>query len=149
MDYAKFNASVDIDGLKAEIEKAGQSTGEYGEVPVNHDYDVEVEKLELTESKKGDPMVTCWFRIIDGDYTGQMLFMNQVVTQGFQIHIVNTLLRSLRSGLEIGFENFEQYGTLIEDVFDNISEKYEYTLRYGSRKGFPTFTIKDAYELEN
>ena len=42
-------------------------------------------------------MVTCWMKIVEGEYKGSLIFMNQVVTQGFQIHIVNEFVRSLIS----------------------------------------------------
>ena len=41
-------------------------------------------------------MVSIWFKIVsDGDYKGSILFYNQVITQGFQIHNCNELLRKM------------------------------------------------------
>lgn len=145
MDFKKFDQMVDIEGLKKDIESASSNT--YEEVP-HGEYEVEVEKIELRESKKGDPMVSIWFRIINGDYEGQLLFMNQVIVKGFQIHIVNELLRSLGSGLDIEFQSYEQYGNLLMDVAEAV-EDMEYALDYGENRGFNTFKIDEIFEDED
>ena len=93
MDFSKFDKAIDVEGLKADVASAqdNSSGGNYREVPKG-EYEVSITKLELTASKKGDPMVTIWFRIVSGDYENSLIFMNQVITQGFQIHIVKVLL---------------------------------------------------------
>ena len=94
-------------------------------------------------------MVTIWFKVIDGEYKGSRIFMNQVVNQGFQIHIVNEFLRSLGSGIEIEFKNYSQYGQLLMDIHEAIDGKFEYALKYDqNNKGFDTFEIVEIYELE-
>lgn len=149
MDYTKFNKTMDLEGLKADIEHAMNGEGgDYAVVPHGHSYEVKIEKMELTESKKNDPMVTIWFKIVEGDYKNSILFMNQVITKGFQIHIVNELLRDLGSGLEVGFDNFQQYGELIENIFNEIDGKREYLINYGQKKGFNTFEIEERYDVE-
>ena len=76
-NFDKFDKSMDLDSLKNDIKNAA-SDSEYPEIP-HGTYAVEIAKLELTVSKKGDPMVTCWMKIVDGNYKGSTLFMNQVV----------------------------------------------------------------------
>lgn len=150
IDFSKFDKAVDINGLKKDVEEAQQNggTGEYKEVPKG-DYEVKITKLELTESKKGDPMVSCWFEILAGEYKGSLIFMNQVVTQGFQIHICNEFLRSLDTDLVIEFESYVQYAQLLMDVAEEIDGTLEYALTYGeTKKGFPTFEITDVFEVE-
>ena len=79
-------------------------------------YEIKIEKLELVKSKKNDPMFTCWMKIISGEYKGCFIFMNQVVTQGFQIHIVDEFLRSLDSGIEIEFKTYSQFAQLLSEI---------------------------------
>lgn len=148
MDFSKFNQAFDLNALKNDIAEAAENGGgNFKEVPVGQ-YEVKIDKMELTESKKGDPMVSVWFKVLAGEYEGSRIFMNQVVNQGFQIHIVNTFLRSLDTGLEIGFEDFEQYGNLLLDVMEKIdAQKLEFALDYGkTSKGFNTYEITEVYE---
>jgi len=146
--WEQFDNAVDVEGLQADIKEAAENGKSFKEVP-HGDYEVKVEKLELIASKAGDPMVTAWFKVLEGEYKSSLIFMNQVVNQGFQIHIVNEFLRSLKSGIEIEFKNYSQYGQLLMDVHEAIDGKYEYALDYGqNNKGFNTFEIVEVYELE-
>lgn len=149
IDFSKFDKSMDLEGLKNDIAAANENDNNFKEVP-HDDYEVEIVKLELTESKKHDPMVSCWMKILEGDYKGSMIFMNQVVTQGFQIHIVNNFLRDLVDGMNINVEfvSYVQYAELLLDIAEAINDKREYLMTYGERKGFNTFEIQKAYDLE-
>ncbi|MED4061683.1 DUF669 domain-containing protein [Priestia megaterium] len=150
MDYSKFDNMMDLDGLMKDIEEASQNSGsgDYKEVPFGT-YEVKVEKLELVESKKGDPMVSIWFKILAGDFKNSLIFMNQVITQGFQVHIANEFLRSLDSGLDVEFKSYSQYGQLLMDIHEAVDGKLEYVLEYGqNKKGFNTYAIKDIFEVE-
>ena len=98
-------------------------------------------------------MVTCWMKILEGEYKGSLIFMNQVVTQGFQIHIANEFLRSLVSEMatpvDVQFKTYAQYANMIMDVMEAIDNNYEYSVEYGEKKGFNTFEIKEVYVLED
>ncbi|MCD8090517.1 MAG: DUF669 domain-containing protein, partial [Clostridiales bacterium] len=136
--WDEFDKSVDIEGLAKDVEEAAKNGGRR-EVP--HDtYEIRIEKLELTRSKKGDPMVTCWMKILEGEYKNSLIFMNQVVNQGFQIHIANEFLCSLVSGMpdpvEVEFETYRQYGNMIMDIAEAIDDNYEYSVRYYDNKGY-------------
>lgn len=145
--WEKFDEMIDTKALKEEVEKAAEQ-GDFPEVP-HGTYEVEIEKLELTESKSGKPMMTCWMKIIDGQYKGQRLFYNQVLHVGFGIHKANEFLRSLESGLEVKFENFKQYNDLLMDIHEAIDEKLEYAVEYDQdKKGFNTFKIVEVFEVE-
>ncbi|MBR5823768.1 MAG: DUF669 domain-containing protein [Paludibacteraceae bacterium] len=152
VDFAKFDKNVDLEGLKADVEEAAKNdggTGNFKEVP--HDkYEVAIEKLEMVLSKKGDPMLSCWMKILDGDYENSRIFMNQVVTQGFQFHITNEFLRSLVDGMNIDvhFESYAQYAELVMDIHEMIDGNREYLVNYGERKGFNTFKIEEVYDVE-
>ena len=149
--WEKFDEMVDVKGLAADVKEVGETGGTFKDVP-HGEYAIKINKLELVQSKAGDPMVTCWMKVLAGEYKGSMIFMNQVITRPFQIHIANEFLRSLVDGLEIAVEfvSYSQYNQLLMDIAESIDEKFEYGLEYGEgKKGFSTFTITEIFELEN
>lgn len=148
IDFSKFDKKVDLEGLKQDITEAEENGGgEFKEVP-HGNYEVAITKLELDESKKGDPMVKVWFKILEGEYKGSLIFMNQVITRGFQIHIVDEFLRSLETDVEVGFVSYADYAQLLMDIYEAVNGNYEYGLKYGENKGFNTFEITDIFEVE-
>lgn len=145
MDFSKFDKQVDLEGLKKDIEDSANN--DFKEVP-HGDYEVAITKLELAESKKGDPMVKIWFKIVSGEYKGSLIFMNQVITRGFQIHIIDELLRCLETDIDVHFESYSQYADLLADIFEAVEGNFEYALKYGENKGFDTFEITEVFELD-
>lgn len=150
--WDEFDKTIDTKGLQNDVKEAAENGGNRREVP-HGEYEISIAKLELVKSKKGDPMVSCWMKIVEGEFKNSYIFMNQVVTQGFQIHIVNSFLRDLckfvESDLNIQFECYKQYGELLMDIREAIDGEFEYSVRYGEKKGFNTFEILDVYELED
>lgn len=148
VDFAKFDKSMNLEGLKQDIEEAkNNSGGEFKEVPYDK-YEIAINKLTLTTSKKGDPMFSCWMKIVEGEYKDSMIFMNQVITKGFQIHIVNEFLRSLNSGIDVDFTSYKEYADLIFDIAEAIDGNKEYLVDYSERKGFSVFKIEEVYDVE-
>lgn len=149
--WDEFDKAIDTEGLAEDVKNAAENGGRK-EVP--HDtYEVAINKLELTKSKKGDPMVTCWMKIVEGEYKGSLIFMNQVVTQGFQIHIANEFMRSLVAEMEtpipVDFKTYKQYGNMIMDIAEAIDNNFEYKVRYYDNKGYNAFEIEEVYTLED
>ncbi len=148
--FAKFNSMMDVEGLKQDIESAASNTGDFVEVPKG-DYEVKVVKIELGETGErsktpGMPMAKVWFEVLAGEYKGQKIFMNQMLTSGFGIHKMNELLNALETGIHVVFENFEQYNELFNQIFDAVDGKAEYQLAYGeNNKGFSTYTIVQRF----
>ena len=92
-------------------------------------------------------MVSIWFTILDGKYKKSKLFLNQVVTQGFQIHIVNELLKSMKTDLVIEFVDYKQYAELLLDVAEECdTNNLEFALKYEDNKGYDKFTITEVFE---
>lgn len=146
--WSKFDKAIDVKGLQADVKEAAENNSSFKEVP-HGQYEVKIEKLELGLSKAGDPMVTCWMKVLDGDFKGSLIFMNQVVTKGFQIHIVNEFLRSLESGIDIEFKTYSQYAQLLMDVHEVIDGKQEFALDYAEgKKGFSTYEITEVFAVE-
>ncbi|MDU2116214.1 MAG: DUF669 domain-containing protein [Peptoniphilus lacydonensis] len=141
--WEKFDKEIDKD-MQKKIEEAENS--EYVEVPLG-DYEVKVDNMELKISKSGNPMVSIWFRIVAGDYNNNLLFMNQVINQPFQIGLANKILRALDPNKEVEFESYSKYANLILDIFEEIDGKFEYAIRYGEKKGFSTFEVLDIFEV--
>ena len=133
--FDKFNAMFDVEGLKKDIEQTASSDGEFVEVPKG-EYEVKVTKLEIGETGEksktpGMPMAKVWYEIIAGDYKGQKIFQNQMLTTGFGIHKMNEFLNSLETGIPVVFENFTQYNDLFKQIFDAVDGKAEFALAYG------------------
>lgn len=146
--FEKFDKEFDVEGLKEDLKNVGANKSDYKEVPPGT-YEMKLDKLELTQSKAGKPMVKCWMRILDGEYKNSIIFMNQVINSSFGLHIANEFLKSLESGVDIGFDSFTQYNNMLLDIHEAIDGKLEYALEYGqNNKGFNTFKIVDIFEAE-
>lgn len=151
--FAKFNDMVDVEGLKKDVETAASKSGDFEEVP-HGDYEVKVTKIELGatgENSKtpGAPMAKVWFDILAGDFKGQKIFMNQMLTSGFGIHKMNEFLASLETGIPVIFENFEQYDALFKQIFTEVDGKAEYQLAYTANKKndkFSEYVIVQRYK---
>lgn len=145
-NFEQWDNEFDSEALKNDLENVESGNQERKEVPPGQ-YEVKVTKLELTLSKKGSPMVTCWFKVVAGELTNQMIFMNQVLTSGFGLHKCNELLRSITS-LPVSFESFKQYNLLLMDIMEEIEGKREYQLNYGKdAKGYNTCKIEKIFDM--
>ena len=144
--FEKWNSNIDLAGLQQDIKDAQDNNKEFEAVP-HGEYEVKLDKLELKATKKGDPMVSAWFTILEGKYKNSKLFMNQVVTQGFQIHIVNEFLRSMKTDIDIDFVDYKQYADLLLDVAEFCDENnLEFAIKYEDNKGYDKFTITEVFE---
>lgn len=147
--FAKFNnlfGAEGLAGLKEDVDKAGANTGNFEEVPHN-DYEVKISKLALEEvtneqsANYGMPKVSVWFTILAGDYKNQKIFMTQMVHKGFGIHKMNEFLESLQTGIPVQFENFNQYGELLKEIFNYLdTNQCEYQLAYTANPKNPNFS---------
>lgn len=153
--FAQWDKAVDMEGLQKDIQEAKENGGgNFKEVP-HGQYEVSIEKMELKATKEEKkPMVSIWMKICNGDFKGSMIFMNQVITQGFQIHIVNEFLRSLVQDCAdapvVEFRSYAQYAELLMDIHELIADQFEYGVNYGqTKKGFDTFEITDIFALED
>ena len=144
--FEKWNESTDLKGLQDDIKDAQENNKEFEKVP-HGEYEVKLDKLELKASKKGVPMFSIWFTILEGKYKKSKLFLNQVITQGFQIHIVNELLKSMGTDLAIEFVDYKQYADLLLDVAEECdTNKLEFAIKYEDNKGYDKFTITEVFE---
>lgn len=156
--FSRWDKEIDTEGLQNDIAEAATNggNGTYKEVP-HGNYEVAVQQMELKASKKGDPMVSIWFKIVsDGDYKGSILFYNQVITQGFQIHNCNELLHKMveEMGADmpvVEFKSYKQYSELLMDIYEGIADNFEYALKYTANKknkDFSDFEVTEVFILE-
>ncbi|MBR5584519.1 MAG: DUF669 domain-containing protein [Lachnospiraceae bacterium] len=153
--FSKWDKEIDIEGLQKDIADAAENGGNFKEVP-HGIYEVAVHQMELKASKKGDPMVSIWFKVIGGEYENSMIFYNQVITQGFQVHMVNEMLRKMCEEMGanmpvIEFQSYKQYANLLMDIFEAVAENYEFGLKYAANsknKDFSTYEITEVFVLE-
>lgn len=145
VNWEEFDKKVDIENLEKDVEKAStQEFGDFEEVEEGT-YEVKISKLELTQSKKGDPMMVACFEILNGSNKGRLIFMNQLVKEGFQIHVVNEFLRSLKTDEIVDFKGYANYNILVLNIYEKVVNS-EYALEYGkNKKGFKTFKILEKF----
>ena len=155
--FAQWDNKVDVEGLQKDIHEAEQNGGgNFKEVP-HGKHEVCIEKMELKATKeKKDPMVSIWMKVVgdEDESKGSLIFMNQVITQGFQIHIVNEFLRSLiqdcADAPAVEFKSYSQYAELLMDIHELVADSFEYGIDYGkTNKGFDTFEVIEVYPLED
>lgn len=146
--FDKWDSEIDIDGLIKDTTEASKGSSDFKEVPFGT-YEVKVDKMELKSSKKGSPMLSIWFKVLEGDFKNSLIFYNQVLTTGFGIHSSKEMLKALSDGgVDVEFLNFKQYSGLILDVHEYIDGKYEFGLEYGqNNKGFNTYKITEVFDV--
>ena len=151
--WDEFDKAFDTEALAKDVEEAAENGGSYKEIP--HDtYEVAITKLEFGKSKSsGNPMLTCWMKIVEGEYKNSLIFMHQPLHTGIGIHRACTFLRSLVSEMdepiEVEWSTFAALNDTIMDVMEAIDNNFEYKVNYGDRKGYDTFTIEEVYPLED
>lgn len=147
MDFSKWNAAIDAEKMEKDLEEIKKNGGgDYPEIEPG-EYVVKVEKMELKASKKGDPMLSIMFRIVEGEHKKACIFYNQVILQPFQIYLANEFLNSMETDVEAAFHgNYEEYNNIILDIAE-ACDKLEFLLDYGeNNKGYKTFKIKEVYD---
>ena len=156
-NWDKFDKQVDLEALQGDVKDVEENGGGDFEPLPDGQYEVAVEKMEMGESKKGDPMLTIWFQILTGEYEKQRLFYNKVMQPqndnafGFQVHQNNEMLRGLWDCEkdEVKFTSFKDYADLVLDIHEDIDGQLEYLLEKETNKdGFDNFKIVEVFEVE-
>lgn len=156
-DWSKFDKQVDVEALQEDVKDVEENGGGDFEPVPDGEYEVEVEVMELRESKKGDPMLTIWFKILEGEQEGQRIFYNRVMQPqndkafGFQVHQNNEMLRALWDCEkdDVEFKGFADYADLVLDIHEDIDGEFEYLLEKGTNDGgYDTFKITEVFAAE-
>ena len=144
--FDKFNQEMDKDLIQQQINEASENSFE--DVPVGK-YEVAVNKLEVKPTKNGDKvMLTCSFKVLEGQYKGRLIFFNQVIMSGFQIHMANQFLKSLDTGEIVEFKDYDQYADMVKVIDLTIQRtELEYELEYSKTdKGYDKYEITEVFE---
>lgn len=134
-------------GEQAVSETKEAAKNEFRDVP-DGTYTCDLEKLELGESKAGKPMIKGMFRIVDGEYNKQCLFVNQVITPGFPLHKGLEFLRSLDAldESEIDFDgSFRTFNDLLLDIAEE-AQGMRYDVQKSQDGDFSRLEVVDAFE---
>ena len=150
--YASKIDAAELAASQAEIQNNGNG-GNYEEVPVGK-YEVNVEKLECKVSKSNNPMVSIWFRILNGKFEDSLIFYNGVFYEDWMRHRVVKLLSAILDddtheaeiNLILKSNDVATINDFCLDIHEAIDGKLEYLLDYGLSKGYNTYTIEEVYE---
>ena len=150
-NWSNFD-NFDVAGINEGLKELNDNQGEFREVP-DGKYEVEIVSMELKPTKKdGFPMLAVQFKIVEGEYKKQRLFMNQVLLRGnvndkYSVNSCNRFLKSLGTTVAVQFEGVSAYDAMIGRIFDEIQrEGLQYLLEMKDNKGFKNFEIKEVYE---
>lgn len=145
--FDKFDTEFDTQQIAADAIAAAANSGEYVEPPCDV-YEVKITYLGVGESKNGKPMARVTFEIVAGELQGRRIYMNQVITNGFQTHICNEFLRSLKTSIPVQFTTYREYNRTMIDIKAECDErKLTFQLNFSKdKKGYNVFRIEDVFE---
>ena len=121
--FDKFNKSVNKEEVRKQVNEAAQNSFETKELPAGK-YTGEIDKLELAATKDGRPMFKAQFRIKEGEYKKQCLFMNRVCAgtknDMNMIASVEGWVNKLEPEKPLEFDG--NYNNFAEDIMDIAEE---------------------------
>lgn len=150
IDFDKINRSVDLEGLRKDVENASENgTGDFPTIPAGK-YEVALVSLEIKGTKKDNrPMLAASFKILSGEYKNQRLFMNRVIygtkDDGRMIKSAVGWLNTLDSGVDVAFQDYKQFADLAMDVAEAIDGKIEYAVEYDDSQ-FNSIKITEVFD---
>ena len=153
IDFDKINRSVDLEGLRKDVENASANgTGDFPTVPAGK-YEVALVSMEIKGTKKDNrPMLAASFKILSGEYKNQRLFMNRVIygtkDDGRMIKSAVGWLNTLESGVDVAFHDYKQFAELVMDVAEAIDGNLEYAVEYDDSQ-FNSIKIVEIFDVEN
>ncbi|MDD3020922.1 MAG: DUF669 domain-containing protein [Alphaproteobacteria bacterium] len=153
IDFDKFDKTVNLEGLQKDIESASENGGDFPEIPKGT-YEVKPHAMEIKLTKKEPkrPMFAAQFKILSGEYKGQLLFMNRVIygtkNDGSMIKSVLGFLKKMEApDVVIAFDNYSQFSDLVLDVQEAVDGALEYAVDYDP-DAFNSISIKEVFDVE-
>lgn len=153
IDFDKINRSVDLEGLRKDVQAASANgTGDFPTIPAGK-YEVALASMEIkgTKADPNRPMLAVSFKILTGEYKGQRIFMNRVLlgtkNDANMIKSAEGWLASLDSGVSTVFEDYKQFNQVVLDVAEAIDGKLEYAVDYDPDR-FNSISIDEVFEVE-
>lgn len=140
IDLSKYDKMIDEKALAEQMKNAEANS--FDPLPEG-EYDVKLEKLEVTESKAGKLMLSAQYRITAGAQRNKCMFQNIILfgtkNDGFMIHNAKKLIEDL--GFDIEFENYTQFAEEVDEIADSaIGEEYTIMLTYNGE--YPRYNFK-------
>lgn len=140
IDLSKYDKQIDKKQLEEQLKSASENS--FDPLPEG-EYDTELEKLEVGESKNGKLMLTAMYRIKNGPQRNKCMFQNIILfgtkNDGFMIHNAKKLIEDL--GFDIEFESYSQFAEEVSEIADSaIGEEYTVQLTYNGE--YPRYNIK-------
>lgn len=151
-DFSKFDKQLDVSQMRKDIDeiKKNNGTGDYPEIPAG-EYRAHCESLEVGTTKDGRPMLRTMFRITEGEYKKQCLFMNRVLygtkNDANMIASAEGWLETLEPSEDVGavvFNGYAAFADLVMDIAEDISS-LDYDVDYDP-DAFNSITITEVYE---
>lgn len=152
INFEEWNKQFGGEETRKALEDAAKN--EYSEVP-DGTYKCRLEKLELGESQKGQPMIKGQFRITEGEHKKQCIFYNQVFCRSasgsaFPIHKGVEFLRSLQifDDAEVGFTgDYAEFNDLLLDMAEEAESNF---MTFGIKKShdgdYTRLDVTEVYE---
>ena len=147
-NWQNFDLKID-NNLLNDIANASANT-EFEELPLGR-YEVKINSMELTQSKKGDPMTKTIFEVVQGQYKGRYIFKNRVIYKGdgndvWRLKQEIDFINSLELRDPFNFHSFSDFEKQISNAFSDItSRKLEYLIEIKEKNNFRTYSVVEVY----
>lgn len=148
-NWQNFDLKID-NNLLNDIANASTNSGEFEELPLGR-YEVKINSMELTQSKKGDPMTKTIFEVVQGQYKGRYIFKNSVIYKGdrndaWRLKQEIDFINSLQPRDQVNFYSFSDFEKQVSNAFADVnSRKLEYLVEIKEKNNFRTYSVVEVY----
>lgn len=148
-NWQNFDLKID-NNLLNDIANASTNSGEFEELPLGR-YEVKINSMELTQSKKGDPMTKTIFEVVQGQYKGRYIFKNSVIYKGdrndaWRLKQEIDFINSLQPSEAVNFYSFSDFEKQVSNAFADVnSRKLEYLIEIKEKNNFRTYSVVEVY----
>ena len=148
-NWQNFDLKID-NNLLNDIANASTNSGEFEELPLGR-YEVKINSMELTQSKKGDPMTKTIFEVVQGQYKGRYIFKNSVIYKGdrndaWRLKQEIDFINSLQPSNQVNFYSFSDFEKQVSDAFADVnSRKLEYLIEIKEKNNFRIYSVVEVY----
>lgn len=153
MSFKDFNMNMDdYNKQLSDLETKKEETKKEYKDPVDGEYECALMGLELGTNKAGDKlMLKGSFKILDGEFKNQRLWINKVLTnvrnQAMALKAATAFLNSLGAAQVVEFNgDFDDFATQIELVYCDIKNCTFVVNRVTNDRGFTNLFINDVYD---
>lgn len=152
MSFEKFN--MNLDDYNSQLESLNKNKEEMKKEykdPTDGTYECALVNLELGTTKAGDKlMMKGSFRILDGEFKNQRLWINKVLTgtrnDAACVRACLSLLNSLGAAQNVEFTgDFDDLATQIELVYCDV-QNCTFVVRQETQNDFKNLYIDDVFE---